>query len=208
VVLPSSHSSSQSMTPLPTSSIVQWAEQPSQSAVLPSSHCSPGSRWPSPQRGVRWLGVQGPVMKAAQPLQVRKEPPGDVQVTSPSHTSPGPTMPSPHTDAGGRVVVVVAAVVSGATNCTTLRLNRIAAAAKLPSSVALVPARRMAEGAQTVAPSEPLREMRRSEPATKTCSWPAVTPEPGSGPTGAAVLAVRLPRTETGDCPREATGPP
>src|SRR5206468_2974237 len=48
-VLPSSHCSPASTTPLPHSgggggvSIVQSAEQPSPSTVLPSSHCSPAS---------------------------------------------------------------------------------------------------------------------------------------------------------------------
>src|SRR5262245_46193504 len=49
VVLPSSHTSPSSITPLPHTVVWQWKEQPSPFVVLPSSHCSPGSMMPLPQ---------------------------------------------------------------------------------------------------------------------------------------------------------------
>src|SRR5262249_46149342 len=130
-------------------------------------------------------------VKDPQALQVRNEPPGDVQATSPSHTSPGPTMPSPQMEVGGSVVVVVDAV-SPETNWTVVRLKRMSAAAKLPSRLVLVPARKRAEGARTRAASDPRRETRRSEPARNRCTCAADTPEPGMGPIRVLMLAVRL----------------
>src|SRR5262249_25624119 len=205
-VWPPSPSSSQSTTPLPTASMLQCDEQPSQLSALPSSHCSPGSSRPSPQRGGGGgpSGGHGPVVNAPQPLQVGNEPPGDVHATSPSHTSPASTMPSPHTGPGGSVVVVVVDAVSAATNSTVARLKRMSAAAKLPARRARVPARNRADGAHTTAPSAPRRETRRSPPARKTWTCPTETPEPGSGPIRAALLPVRLSVTYRVEGPRKA----
>src|SRR4029450_11982700 len=52
-VLPSSHCSAHSRTPLPQRSILQDREQPSHESVLPSSHSSPAeaSMEPPPQPG-------------------------------------------------------------------------------------------------------------------------------------------------------------
>src|SRR5262249_45244817 len=153
--------SPQSTTPLPTTSRVQRAEQPSQSFALPSSHCSPGSTTPSPQRGdgpgsVVVVALHGPDVNAAQALQMRKDPPGDVQGTSPSHTSPGSTTPLPQRTADGTVVVVdvivdvvvdvFLGVPSGSE--TMLRRTRKLAATRRPSTSTLLPRRMPAKGAQ------------------------------------------------------------
>src|SRR4029077_18204978 len=157
-VLPSSHSSPQSTTPLPTTSRVQAVEHPSQSLVLPSSHCSPASSTPSPQRDddpgrVVVVEVQGPDVKAAQALQSRKDPPGELQRTSPSQTSPGSTIPSPQRADGGSVVLVVVVLVRGvpAGSETMLRRSRMLAATRRPSTSTLLPRRKLANGAQTCA---------------------------------------------------------
>ena len=203
-VLPSSHSSPQSTTPLPTTSRVQAVEHPSQSLVLPSSHCSPASSTPSPQRDgdpgrVVVVAVQGPDVKAAQALQSRKDPPGEVQSTSPSQTSPGSTVPSPHRAGGGSVVLVVVVLVRGvpAGRETMLRRSRMSAATRRPSTSTLLPRRRLANGAQSCAPMSPWREKRTRSPATNTWTLSGDTPASGSGESCTPVLAAREPATSS-----------
>src|SRR5262249_32138469 len=207
-VLPSSHSSPQSTTPLPTTSRVQRAEQPSQSVVFPSSPCSPAATTPSPHRG-DWPGsvvvvLHGPDVNAAQALQTRKDPPGDVQATSPSHTSPGSTTPLPQCAGAGRVVlVVVVDDVLGAPSGseTMLRRTRMLAATSRPSTSLLLPRRMPANGAQICPPSRPWREKPTRVPATNTRTCSVETPARGSGRSCAAVLAERLSATKTSDGP-------